>query len=273
MALPASTRESQAQLNTGSDAIAGIAIRQLGGLPIAVMDRAESALLLDRAGAPDRPLGRRPLYVTSANGEVMSRAASEPAIHRLFEAADLIHADGQAMVVASRYVGAPPLPERVATTDLFHDVARLAERSGTSFYLLGGTAETMALAEAAIRAAYPALVIAGARNGYIEAADEDAVAAEINRLRPGILWIGMGVPREQSFATRHLDRLTDVGAIKTSGGLFDFLSGRRTRAPQWMQTAGLEWLYRTMLEPRRLAVRYLTTNPHAVYLMLRRSGR
>jgi N-acetylglucosaminyldiphosphoundecaprenol N-acetyl-beta-D-mannosaminyltransferase len=70
---------------------------------------------------------------------------------------------------------------------------------------------------------------------------------------------------------RNLDRLTGVGVIKTAGGLFDFLSGERSRAPAWMQAAGLEWLYRTWLEPRRLLVRYALTNPHALYLLLTRS--
>jgi N-acetylglucosaminyldiphosphoundecaprenol N-acetyl-beta-D-mannosaminyltransferase len=71
---------------------------------------------------------------------------------------------------------------------------------------------------------------------------------------------------------RNRERLTGVGVIKTSGGLFDFLSGERSRAPAWMQAAGLEWLYRMLLEPRRLLVRYAVTNPHAAYLLLTRSG-
>ena len=83
----------------------------------------------------------------------------------------------------------------------------------------------------------------------------------------------MGVPREQAFAVRNRQALNEVGVIKTAGGLFDFLSGRRSRAPRWLQEVGLEWLYRTWLEPRRLAMRYLTTNPHALLIMLRRSGR
>ena len=82
----------------------------------------------------------------------------------------------------------------------------------------------------------------------------------------------MGAPREQLFVKAHRVRLTHVGLVKTSGGLFDFLSGDRRRAPGWMQAAGLEWLYRAWLEPRRLAWRYAVTNPHAAYLLLTRSG-
>ena len=71
---------------------------------------------------------------------------------------------------------------------------------------------------------------------------------------------------------KNRERLTGIGVIKTSGGLFDFLSGERSRAPSWMQAAGFEWLYRMLLEPRRLFVRYAVTNPHAAYLLLTRSG-
>lgn len=250
----------------------GYPVLPIGGLPIAAMSRADAAALLDAAGSDRRKADRPPLYVTSANGEVMSRAARDPAVKALFLAADMIHADGQAMVLFSR-LQAHPLPERVATTDLFHDVARLAEQSGTSFYLLGGTPEVMRATVAAVAGAYPRLRIAGARHGYFSDDEEAGVVAEIARLRPGILWLGMGVPREQAFAVRNRLRLTGVGAIKTAGGLFDFVSGRRARAPRWMQVAGLEWLWRTMLEPRRLLGRYLATNPHALLLLLRHSGR
>jgi exopolysaccharide biosynthesis WecB/TagA/CpsF family protein len=66
--------------------------------------------------------------------------------------------------------------------------------------------------------------------------------------------------------------LGNVGIIKTSGGLFDFLSGNNRRAPAWMQAAGLEWLHRLAIEPRRLLLRYLMTNPHALYLLLASSS-
>jgi exopolysaccharide biosynthesis WecB/TagA/CpsF family protein len=66
---------------------------------------------------------------------------------------------------------------------------------------------------------------------------------------------------------RNRDRLRNVGIIKTSGGLFDFLSGKNPRAPEWMQAGGLEWAFRTWIEPRRLAARYIVTNPHALFLL------
>jgi exopolysaccharide biosynthesis WecB/TagA/CpsF family protein len=241
----------------------------LGGLPITVIDRADEASLIVRLAGKRRPNG--PLFFTSANGEVIARTSRDPALKRLFVAADQIVADGQPLVVASRYLCREPLPERVATTDLFHDVARLAERTGTTFYFLGATEIESARAVAAARAAYPKLRIVGASHGYLQ---EEALVAklrEINALAPDVLWLGLGVPREQLFFREHRGELGNVGLIKTSGGLFDHMAGKVRRAPLWLQRLGFEWLWRAAMEPRRLLWRYLTTNPLAAYAILRDS--
>ena len=85
---------------------------------------------------PTRRVGR-PLYLTSANGEVLARCSTEPMTERLFRAADLINADGQPLVTVSRLRSSTPLPERVATTDLFHVVARKAAAAELTFYMFG----------------------------------------------------------------------------------------------------------------------------------------
>ena len=240
----------------------------VGGLPLAVIDRANSAQLMIDAAVGRRGGGGPPPVITSANGQVISMCGRDPRIRGLFLSADLIHADGMPLVFASRWKCRTPLPERVATTDLFHDVARLAETRGATFYLLGGKPDVIATAACKIREQYPRLAIAGVRHGYFGREETAQVIADINAARPDILWIGMGVPNEQLFSHHHRAQLTNVGVIKTSGGLFDFIAERNSRAPQWMQAAGLEWLYRLALEPRRLFLRYIITNPHALYLLL-----
>jgi N-acetylglucosaminyldiphosphoundecaprenol N-acetyl-beta-D-mannosaminyltransferase len=243
----------------------------VGGLPIAVLDRGAAADWMIRA-AQERPRGTRPLYLTSANGEVVARAASDPELANLILTADQIVADGQPLVIASRYRCHAPLPERVATTDLFHDVAERAVATGVSFYMFGATPEENARAVSAVRARYPGLTIAGHCHGFLSGDELDAKLAEIDALKPDILWLAMGVPHEQRFVARHGGKLRHVGMIKTSGGLFNFLSGTNRRAPQWMQKASLEWAYRIWLEPRRLFWRYAVTNPKALYLMATRSA-
>jgi exopolysaccharide biosynthesis WecB/TagA/CpsF family protein len=245
----------------------------IGGLPIAIIDRTQSArLMLELALARGNSERRAPIF-TSANGQVLSMCAADLEIRKLFLAADLIHADGMPLVFASRILCGTPLPERVATTDLFHDVAALAQSRGATFYLLGATGPVMEAAVRRVRALYPALKIVGSRDGYFGREEEAQVLDAINAARPDILWLGMGAPAELDFAMRNRDRLRNVGLIKTSGGLFDFLSGKNRRAPPWIQAAGLEWAFRLFLEPRRLGMRYALTNPHALFLLLTRTQR
>jgi N-acetylglucosaminyldiphosphoundecaprenol N-acetyl-beta-D-mannosaminyltransferase len=242
----------------------------LGGLRIAVLDLEQTADFMIDLVFPMRRVGR-PLYLTSANGEVLARCSTEPMTDQLFRAADLINADGQPLVTVSQLKSPMRLPERVATTDLFHIVARKAEAAGLTFYMFGAEEDQNAAAVANVRKAYPNLQIVGRSHGYLRGDALRAKVDEINALAPDYLWVALGVPYEQAFVAEFTSRLPNVGIIKTSGGLFNFLSGSKPRAPQWMQDVGLEWAWRIWLEPRRLFWRYLTTNPRALYLLLNRS--
>ncbi|MCP9628902.1 WecB/TagA/CpsF family glycosyltransferase [Rhodopseudomonas palustris] len=246
----------------------------IGGLPIVVADRAETARAMVDEAMKRRGLWRYPAYMTSTNGEVTYRCAVDPAEHAMFLQADAIHADGMPHVFVSRFKCDVPLPERVATTDLFHDVAREAIKRGATMFMLGADETSNRLATDLVKKCYPDLKLIGRRNGFFADQDEEIAACrQIAELAPDILWVSMGVPREQLFIGRHRHRLTTVGVIKTSGGLFDFLSGLKPRAPLWMQRIGLEWLWRMALEPRRLGMRYLRTNPYAMYLLLTQTTR
>jgi len=244
----------------------------IGGLPISVVDRAGAAEAMCRTAVARRGLGGTPRFDTSANGQVLALCDSEPEVRELFLRADAIHADGMPMVFASRLLSHRPLPERVATTDLVHDVMALAPRFGIRSFLLGGRPEANAGALAALRRLYPDMPEIAGHHGYFDERDEDAVVETIDRFAPDILWVGLGVPKEQRFALRHLERLRHVGVIKTCGGLFDFLAGDRRRAPMILQRMGLEWAWRAMLEPRRLGSRYLATNLTALRLLLTRTS-
>jgi exopolysaccharide biosynthesis WecB/TagA/CpsF family protein len=233
--------------------------------------RATAELTLDLAMAM-RGRPRRPLLFTTLNGQVAALCGADRSIRALFEQADLISADGMSAVFASRLVCPVALPERVATTDAFHDAARLAVDTGATFFFFGASEAVNKAAVERVQRQYPRLRIVGRRDGYFSREDEPAIIDMLNQAAPDVLWLGLGVPRQQAFALANRDRLTGIGVIKTCGGLFDFLAGLRPRAPRWMQKSGLEWAYRAALEPRRLGWRYLTTNPRALYLLLRRSG-
>jgi N-acetylglucosaminyldiphosphoundecaprenol N-acetyl-beta-D-mannosaminyltransferase len=245
-------------------------VAYIGDLPIDATSLEETAAaFIDYCQSPERREAERPFFSTSVNGQVVSLCAIDRTAAQLFRQADSINADGQPIVTLSRLLRRTPLPERVATTDLFPLVARLAADSGATFYLLGASEEVSREAAQRALAANPRLKIIGRRNGYFSREEEPAIVAEIARLAPDILWVALGAPLEQQFCVRNLSALRGVGIVKTSGGLFDFLALIKPRAPRWMQRLGFEWLFRMMIEPRRLFLRYLITNPHALFVLAR----
>ncbi len=247
---------------------------EFAGLPVARLDRlGTTQLLIDLAVKFRR--GDRPWIASSVNAQVLSNAARDADLREAMLFADVISADGQPMVLASRQVTGFALPERVATTDLFHDIARAAKSRPLTMYFLGSSEAENARAVANMRAIYPHLRIVGRMHGYHSHAEWIRRVAEINAIGPDLLWVALGVPREQQFYMRFAHAMPNVGLIKTSGGLFNFLSTSARRAPQWLQDSGLEWAYRLRQEPRRLLLRYLTTSPHAAMLMMtqRKPGR
>jgi len=212
-----------------------------------------------------------PKVGTTVNGQVIALFAEDAEFRRSMLETDYVAADGMSVVFASRLATDTPLSERVATTDWFHAAAKAASRHGIRFYVLGATAEMNARAAARIRALYPYLQLAGARDGYFDRAEIEAVAREIAATQPDILWIGVGNPEQLHLAHRFKHLIPSLTWVRTCGGLFDFLSGLRPRAPAIVQKAGMEWAYRLALEPRRLAWRYATTNVTATLAMMRDS--
>ena len=246
---------------------------RLGDLPVVVVDQATTVQVIVEQAMQRRGLWRFPAFLTSTNGQVTHVCAFDPAVRSMFLQSDAIHADGMPHVFASRLLCKVGLPERVATTDLFFAVNREAELCGATVYMLGATADVNARAAARVKAKFPALKLLGHHHGYFDSVEaEQKLVDDIARLGPDILWVSMGVPHEQSFVVRNRSRLTSVGVIKTSGGLFDIVSGAKARAPGWMQRTGLEWLYRLITEPHHVGWRYITTSPSALYLLLTRSN-
>jgi exopolysaccharide biosynthesis WecB/TagA/CpsF family protein len=216
--------------------------------------------------------GRRaPRLVFASNGHAVAMAALSKQFRATFANADLVHADGEPVVVASKLLSESPVPERSATTDFLFDAARAATEFGLKFFMLGSTEEINARAVENVKQAYPGVEIAGRRNGYFRREDEDAICEAINASGADVLWVGLGVPFEYEFCLRNKSRLK-VGWVVTCGGCFNFAAGDYVRAPAWMQKNGLEWLHRLWRDPRRLFWRYAVTNPVAVALLLFRTG-
>jgi exopolysaccharide biosynthesis WecB/TagA/CpsF family protein len=238
----------------------------VGGVPVSTLSL---RALIERM-LRDAPLrlaaGERPLLVFDCNGHGLSLNATDKAFAKDLAQADLIHADGQVIVKASHWLGGPQIADRSSTTDMFIDSLPGAAANKVRYYLLGGTEQVNKDCVDKICADTPGLELAGRRNGFWKADEEDAVIDTINAAAPDVLWVGTGKPREQAFCVRNRDRIR-AGWIVSCGGLFNYITGDYPRAPMWMQNAGLEWLHRMATNPRHLAWRYLTTNPHALYLI------
>ncbi|HVW75871.1 MAG TPA: WecB/TagA/CpsF family glycosyltransferase [Rhizomicrobium sp.] len=243
----------------------------VGGLTTACLSRDGLArmMLQDCLEARANPASH-PKLVFASNGHAIALAAQDENFRLTFQQADIIHADGQAAVFASRMT-ATPIPERSATTDFIHDAAKLAARHGLRFFLLGATEEANAEAARVLQETYPGLQIVGRRHGYFSRDEEEELCDEINLTLPDVIWVGLSVPLEYEFAVRNKPRL-NAGWLVTCGGCYNFITGAYARAPNWMQAAGLEWLFRVVKEPKRLFWRYAVTNPLAIFLLLTRTS-
>jgi len=246
---------------------------QIGGVPVDRLTSGQWCKLMISDWQKKRDRFVPPKVVTTVNGQVVSLFTEDAAYRDAVLATDHIAADGMSVVFASRMVTGAPLPERVATTDWFHAAAKAASRHGIRFFILGASKRMNELAIQRIRILYPYLQLAGARDGYFDRDRIADVAAQIAATRPDILWIGVGNPEQLLLAHRFKTLIPSLTWVRTCGGLFDFLSGLRSRAPQALQAAGLEWAYRMALEPKRLGWRYATTNVTAAMAMARGSQR
>ena len=155
-------------------------------------------------------------------------------------------ADGMAVVWASRMLG-ETLPERVTGIDLFEQLLEVAARRGLSVYFLGATDAVLDDLMAEVGRRHPGLRVAGRRNGYFDEAEAAAVARAIDAARPDFLFVGISTPKKERFLAEWAPRM-DVGVCHGVGGAFDVLAGKVSRAPDWMQRLGLEWLYRVIQE-------------------------
>jgi len=194
-------------------------------------------------------------------------ARDDAELRAIIDRCELVSADGQAVVWASRILG-DPLPTRVAGIDLMQRLLERAEARGYRVFILGAKPDVLDRAARRIRARHPALALVGTRDGYFSEADDAAVAAEVAAARPDILFVAMPSPRKEYWLGRYGPDL-GVPFVMGVGGSVDVIAGVTKRAPALWQKLGLEWAYRLLQEPRRLLGRYLRTNLRFIFLVAR----
>jgi exopolysaccharide biosynthesis WecB/TagA/CpsF family protein len=203
--------------------------------------------------------------VVFVNAHVINEAARDDAYLATVATAQTRYADGSGMAVAAKLVGRPFI-DNVNGTDLFPELCREAMRSGVSIFLLGAKPGVAEEAAANVAKTGHGRAIAGTHHGYFApgSQDEARVIAEINASGAGIVLVAMGVPVQDQWIERNRSRLT-APVLAGVGGLFDFASGRMSRAPHVFRTVGCEWVWRLAMEPKRMWQRYLIGN--AIFIM------
>lgn len=189
----------------------------------------------------------------------------DPVLAESVKACEVINIDGMGVVFGARFLG-HDVPERVAGVDLFHELLAMSAKRDFPVFLLGATDEVVSKTVSKVKAINPNLNIAGYHDGYFWD-DEEAVVTKIRESGAKLLFVAITSPKKENFINKWQDKL-GVDFVMGVGGTFDVVAGKVKRAPQWMQKAGLEWLYRVIQEPGRMWKRYLKTNTKFLMLLL-----
>lgn len=226
------------------------------GIGVTPLDLPQAVATLDRW----REEGRRD-YVCCVSVHGIVTAQRDPEIRNALNRCGLATEDGMPLVWWCRRAGLPNAG-RVCGSDLLDAMCELAVRRGHRHYFYGGGPHVVEQLATCLTRRHPGLVVAGHRSPPfrpLTAAEDAADVAAINAARPDFVWVGLGLPKQEKWMAAHVGRI-DAAALIGVGAAFDFHAGTTPRAPRWMQRSGLEWLFRLISEPRRLAHRYLIDN-------------
>jgi N-acetylglucosaminyldiphosphoundecaprenol N-acetyl-beta-D-mannosaminyltransferase len=191
---------------------------------------------------------RKPLFLVTVNPEKLHYASKHPSYSELLRKADLLLPDGIGVILASRILR-NPIKYRVTGVDLVSEI--LSDGRSLSVYFLGATDEVVRMLARKVRQQYPHITILGYHHGYFDESQQEHILSAIKSLKPDLLLVGMGYPRQDFIAFEAVSRDCTLVALGV-GGTFDVLSGLKTRAPLILRKFGLEWLWRILLEPTRI---------------------
>lgn len=188
--------------------------------------------------------------VFTPNPEIIMEAQKDPEMMGILKKADLVVADGIGVVLASKILKVPTLPERVGGFDLMQNVLGKIKDKDIRVYFLGSKPGVAEQALKNMEKEYPGIKIVGASDGYFKKEDEAELINHINGLGVNLLLVGLGAPRQEKWINQHLEELGANVAVGVGGSL-DVMAGVVKRAPEIYQKLGLEWFYRLITNPTR----------------------
>ncbi|MCB0457959.1 MAG: WecB/TagA/CpsF family glycosyltransferase [Flavobacteriaceae bacterium] len=210
----------------------------------------------------------RQVHLEGVNAGKLVDMETDTSLRESVHCSNLITADGQSVVWASKFLG-KPLKERVAGIDLMIKLVEIAAEKGYKVYLFGAKEEVVKKVVEGYTEKYGPSLIAGYRNGYFKPEDEVQIAKNIAQSKANMLFVAITSPIKENFLKTHKEILKDVNLIMGVGGSFDVIAGVTKRAPLWMQKIGMEWFYRLIQEPKRMWKRYLIGNSKFIGLVLK----
>lgn len=189
--------------------------------------------------------------IISGNPEVLFNGLNNSMLHKSFnDKYSLIIPDGVGTVIASKLIK-EPVKEKIAGIDVVREVLIKADKEGRSVYFLGATEEVVLKCVKNIKEDYPNLKIAGYHNGFFDLNNCEDIIGSIKESMPWAILVAMGSPRQEIFIEK-IKNITDTKIYMGVGGVFDIFAGNLKRAPKWMISLGLEWMYRVIKEPFRI---------------------
>jgi len=207
-------------------------------------------------------------YVCVANVHMTMESYDATNFRHIVNSADLVTPDGMPLVWMLRRLGVPD-QGRVAGPELLPRICKVAAQKGIPVGFYGGTDATLAALKHRLLRRFPGLKVAYAYSPPfrpLTEKEDERVVQEINSSGARILFVGLGCPKQERWMAEHKGRVRAV--MLGVGAAFDFHAGKVPQAPAWMQRMGLEWLFRLVMEPRRLWQRYAKHNPRFVVLAL-----
>jgi len=208
------------------------------------------------------------IIVTGMHGLV--EAERRPGLKHILGFADLWVPDGISVIWLAKARGLDAL-ERVSGADLMAEFFKVANKEGFSSYFYGDTKETLHELNNKLLSEFPNLKIAGSYSPpfreLAKEADEEIIQ-KINQAKPDVLWVALGLPKQEKWIFEHREKLKVPVAIGV-GAAFKFLSGKVKRAPKWIGIMGLEWLWRLFIEPRVVWKRVFIDLPFFVWLVVK----
>lgn len=222
----------------------------------------ELTLVKNRQGLGTLPDGK--LLINTINAHSYNTAQKDPLFAEALLKGDALIPDGVSIVKACKWLHAKSCPsERVAGWDLFEFEMNKLNRRGGKCFFMGSSPKVLELIKQRAKVEYPNIVIETYSPPYkpiFSKEDNKAIIDAINQSNPDLLWIGMTAPKQEKWTYSHWKELNIHCHVGTIGAVFDFFAGTAKRAPKTWQKAGLEWMYRLLIEPKRMWRRYLIGN-------------